>query len=217
MDSIATLLLVPSVMINRVVPPDLEVFRSNTDSTNPFPSGTRMPMLGIYCAWVAENRQRLRVDDARKEAQWADSPTAGAGIFSYLGYPVLWPNGEVFGTICAIDTRENKWEKQSDSLIQTFRDTIELNLALVAAMEELNKKNQELELALTEVKTLQGLLPICAYCKKIRDDKGYWSQIESYIGKCSGLQFSHGVCPECAQKVYSEIIAPESETETKPS
>jgi ABC-type phosphate/phosphonate transport system substrate-binding protein len=63
----------------------------------------------------------------------------------------------------------------------------------------------ELKDALNNVKTLKGLLPICASCKKIRDDKGYWSQIEEYIGSHSDAQFSHGICPECMKKLYPQF------------
>ena len=161
-------------------------------------------MLGIYCETTARTRQRNQVEDARKDPLWANSPTANAGIFSYLGFPVFWPSGEVFGTICAIDTKANKWLSPSDALLQTVKDAVEAHLALVITMEELNKKNQELELTLSEVKTLQGFLPICASCKKIRDDKGYWNQIEKYILDHSDVQFSHGICPECAKKLYPE-------------
>ena len=58
--------------------------------------------------------------------------------------------------------------------------------------------------ALEKVKTLRGLVPICANCKKIRDDKGYWNQIEGYIQKYSEVKFSHGMCPECSDKLYGE-------------
>jgi hypothetical protein len=63
----------------------------------------------------------------------------------------------------------------------------------------------ELKAALSEVKTLSGLVPICASCKKIRDDQGYWNQIESYIRDHSDAQFSHSICPECAKKLYPKI------------
>ena len=63
----------------------------------------------------------------------------------------------------------------------------------------------ELKDALREVKTLSGLLPICASCKKIRDDSGYWNQIESYISDHSEAEFSHSICPECSKKLYPEI------------
>jgi hypothetical protein len=69
---------------------------------------------------------------------------------------------------------------------------------------ELEAKNQELEQALGEVKQLSGLLPICAWCQKVRDDQGYWSQIESYIQQHSDAQFSHSICPDCAKKMDSE-------------
>lgn len=63
----------------------------------------------------------------------------------------------------------------------------------------------ELQQALANVKTLSGMLPICARCKKIRDDRGYWNQIESYISKHSDTVFSHGLCPDCASDLYPEI------------
>ena len=63
----------------------------------------------------------------------------------------------------------------------------------------------DLQKSLSEVKTLRGFLPICSHCKKIRDDKGYWNQIESYIQEHSETEFSHGICPECAKKYYPDI------------
>lgn len=71
--------------------------------------------------------------------------------------------------------------------------------------EEREKLIVQLQKALTEVKTLSGLLPICAHCKNIRDDKGYWSKIETYIHKHSDAEFSHGICPECAKKFYPDF------------
>jgi len=63
----------------------------------------------------------------------------------------------------------------------------------------------ELEGALSEVKQLSGLLPICSYCKKIRDDKGYWTQLESYIHKHSEAEFSHGICEDCVTKHFPDV------------
>ena len=86
------------------------------------------------------------------------------------------------------------------------------NEKLLAEIEERKKAEAEkekliLELrkALQEVKVLSGFLPICASCKKIRDDKGYWNQIEEYIRKHSHAEFSHGICPDCSKKLYPDI------------
>jgi len=70
------------------------------------------------------------------------------------------------------------------------------------AHEERERLIMELQHALSQVKTLKGLLPICASCKKIRNDEGYWEQIEVYIKEHSEADFTHGICPECAKKIY---------------
>jgi PAS domain S-box-containing protein len=79
-----------------------------------------------------------------------------------------------------------------------FEDITERKLAEI----EKEKLIGELQEALSKVKLLSGFLPICASCKKIRDDKGYWQQIEEYIHTHSEAEFSHGICPECAKKIY---------------
>lgn len=75
----------------------------------------------------------------------------------------------------------------------------------IQAEKEQERLISELQEALAQVKKLSGLLPICMSCKKIRDDQGYWQQIEAYIRDRSEAQFSHGICPECARKLYPEI------------
>jgi hypothetical protein len=70
---------------------------------------------------------------------------------------------------------------------------------------ELEKSNNELKDALANIKQLTGMLPICASCKQIRDDKGYWKSVESYISEHSKAVFSHGICPECEKKMYGDL------------
>jgi hypothetical protein len=66
----------------------------------------------------------------------------------------------------------------------------------------------ELRQALSKVKQLKGLLPICASCKKIRDDSGYWQQIELYLRQHSEADFSHGICPDCRDQLYGDLLGP---------
>ena len=81
----------------------------------------------------------------------------------------------------------------------------DLNLQLTKEVHNHKKTIDELELTLKEVKTLSGLLPICSHCKNIRNDKGYWQRVESYIGEHSEAKFSHGICPDCLKKYYPEF------------
>ena len=64
----------------------------------------------------------------------------------------------------------------------------------------------DLKKALAEIKTLRGIVPICSFCKHIRDDEGFWNKVESYVGKHTHAKFSHGVCPDCARKHYPEMF-----------
>jgi AmiR/NasT family two-component response regulator len=83
---------------------------------------------------------------------------------------------------------------------------ITIAIARFDDLMELRRLNSELQDALAKVRTLSGLLPICSSCKKIRDDEGYWNQLEAYIQEHSNAVFSHGLCPECAKKLYPEVF-----------
>jgi hypothetical protein len=82
------------------------------------------------------------------------------------------------------------------------------------ALQETNKKLTE---SLANVRTLSGLLPICAGCKKIRDDKGYWNQIELYVRDHTNAEFTHGLCPACIKKYYPEYSEENGDKKEKPS
>ena len=67
------------------------------------------------------------------------------------------------------------------------------------------ERTQQLQAALDKMEVLRGLLPICSSCKKIRDDQGYWKQVEHFVEEHTGARFSHGLCPECITKLYGKI------------
>jgi DNA-binding response OmpR family regulator len=98
-----------------------------------------------------------------------------------------------------------------DYLVKPFdKDELYARLKVGARVVELQSslagQVKELEESLSRVKLLQGLLPICTYCKKIRNDKNYWEQVEGYLSKHSEAQFSHGICPECYEEHLSKEI-----------
>ncbi|MDD4923707.1 MAG: hypothetical protein PHF74_02570 [Dehalococcoidales bacterium] len=89
---------------------------------------------------------------------------------------------------------DEKWNETISSIMNE----------LVAAKRDLQKKNAELIEALEKVKTLEGLLPICSWCKNIRDDAGYWTSVEEYLSTHTDVSFTHGMCPSCLKKYYPE-------------
>jgi DNA-binding response OmpR family regulator len=88
---------------------------------------------------------------------------------------------------------------------EELRARVEVGVQVVRLQCQLKERVQELEEALVRVTQLQGLLPICAYCKSIRDDNDYWHRVESYISQHSAAHFSHGICPDC----YDQIVVPQ--------
>lgn len=86
-------------------------------------------------------------------------------------------------------------------LIGSIHDITELR----SAERELKAEKERLVEALAEIKTLRGIIPICSYCKKIRDDEGYWQQIEEYVSEHSEALFSHGICRQCSHKWFPEL------------
>lgn len=86
-----------------------------------------------------------------------------------------------------------------------LRSKVAVFVQLHQQSKALQRTIADLREALEKVNTLSGLLPICSNCKQIRDDKGYWNQIEVYISEHSKAEFSHGICPECVKKLYPEL------------
>ncbi len=111
----------------------------------------------------------------------------------------------------SLERIEEKVGERTAELVEANRRLKEEILEREQAEEEKRELIDTLEKTLSEVKTLSGLLPICAACKKIRDDRGYWKQIESYLSEHSNAVFSHSICPECSRKLYPELDEPDED------
>ncbi len=83
---------------------------------------------------------------------------------------------------------------------EELRARVRVGFRVLDLQEKLAQRVDDLEQAISQIKQLQGLLPICSYCKKIRDDGNYWQQVEEYLGQHSEVKFSHGICPVCYEK-----------------
>jgi PleD family two-component response regulator len=100
--------------------------------------------------------------------------------------------------------------------VQEVYARVRTHLAIRQLQRELEQRVADLEEALSQVRTLKGLLPICARCKAIRDDKGYWQKVETYVMAHSEAEFSHGLCPQCARELYPELYEDEEQPPATP-
>jgi phosphoserine phosphatase RsbU/P len=121
---------------------------------------------------------------------------------------VLTARGDRESLVTVLDAGANDFLSKPFDAAE-LRARVEVGRRLVEMEAALDARIGELRQALEQVKTLRGLVPICAHCKKIRDDKGYWRQVEEYVKTHTHAEFSHGICPDCMQAHYGELLAVE--------
>jgi GAF domain-containing protein len=174
------------------------------------------------CGTAAYLAKRVVVEDVMIDPKWTAfrDYTARADLRACWSQPIFSSRQRVLGTFAmyyrkprlpsishvqfiessahlagvAIERAETERE------LETYRTELEQRVAGRTA--ELEKANQDLRRAMADIKVLSGMLPICSACKRVRDDSGYWAQIEQYIAERSSAEFTHGICPDCADKYY---------------
>ena len=146
---------------------------------------------------VRSGLERCLTGETDVQEFWYQFRNRSPGYYRISRYPVRDPDGAVSGVAVSIhDLTE----------IQQVREELRTaNKALATTGAELQKRNADLEAALARVKRLSGLLPICASCKKIRDERDYWRQVDEYVSEHSEAEFTHSICPDCLARLYPEM------------
>ncbi len=152
-----------------------------------------------FCAHTIFQGKMLVVEDATEDVRFSSNPlvTGDPSIRFYAGAPLLTSEGHGLGSLCVIDRRVRKLNAEQTAALEALA-------RMVVTKLELRRVSHELAEAAANLKTLSGLVPICAGCKGIRDDKGYWQRVETYIREHTEAEFTHGICPSCAKKQLAE-------------
>lgn len=205
--------------VMRIQGEDLKVFITSDTHDNPLGVGTggTLKGSGSYCEAVIESRSPLAIHDATHETRWAGRPELELGLISYLGYPILHADGTVFGTLCIFDDKANRFGDRFDDLMRAFAGLIESHLALADLNTELQARGDELRRQTREIRALRALIPVCAWCKDVRDDAGYWHEVGHYLAMQTGLDVTHGVCPDCLVEHFPEEAQTASPSIARPS
>jgi hypothetical protein len=181
------------------------------------PGGRKVEIHYTALEFSAPEKIRFRYRLEGSEKEWVEAGTRRVAYYTNLA-----PGDYRFRVIAS--NTDGVWDPRGTELafsLQPFFYQTRLFQGLVIAAVALLltglyrlrvrrlERNEELlrervDAAVAQVKVLGGMLPICASCKKIRDDRGYWSQIESYIREHSQAEFSHGICPDCLKKLYPD-------------
>jgi PAS domain S-box-containing protein len=126
---LAEIMHVPAALVMQVEPPNIKVFVSSESARNPYEQGELASLsTGLYCETVMKTRQPLLVPDAVDDEEWKSNPDIKLGMISYFGLPIVWPNGDIFGTICVLDNKKNDHGELHKKLLSQFRDLIQEDL-----------------------------------------------------------------------------------------
>jgi len=127
----AEIMKVPAGLIMKVDSPYIEVFKSSQNEDNPYKAGDKDHLSGLYCEKVISSGEKLLVPHAQSDEEWRDNPDIELGMVSYLGFPLKWPDGEVFGTICVLDSKENRYSKKLENVMKQYQELVETHLILI--------------------------------------------------------------------------------------
>ena len=149
LDLAAEIVDVPSGLIMKLNEDNIEVYLKSRTSGNPYKAGGKEELkYGLYCETVIGTQKELLVPDARKDPVWKDNnPDIDLNMVSYLGFPINWPDGEVFGTVCLLDDEENHFGELYERFLNKVKSYIETDLELLVSNQQLKNKTEELEQA----------------------------------------------------------------------
>ncbi len=165
-------------------------------------TASETPRDQAFCAYTILQSDMLIVEDATRDERFRDNPLVvnNPGIRFYAGAPLQTSDGFGLGSVCVIDHKPRRLSlEQAEALTRLSR--------MVMLQFEYRESCARLAEALKNVKTLSGLLPICSYCKQVRNDSGYWQQVEAYIQSRSEARFTHGICAKCHDEQLALFMA----------
>jgi hypothetical protein len=167
-----------------------------------------MPIRGLREQCYREQRATYHNDFM--QSHWIGFMPAGHVILRNVMFAPLILEGVAVGII-GLANKNGDFDDRDAEMATAFGEMAAIALQNSRSLDERNQAQEEQERliseltqALTQVKQLSGIIPICMSCKKIRDDEGYWEQVEVYVQNHSEADFSHGICPECLQRLYPE-------------
>ncbi len=134
-DLLAKIIGIPAALIMKVENDFMEVLISSRSANNPYQAGYKEHWNGLYCETVIKSQNKLKVANALKDEKWDKNPDLKLGMVSYYGFPLNFPNGEPFGTICVLDRKENPFSEEHEQLLMQFRRVVELDLAMIQSLK----------------------------------------------------------------------------------
>ncbi len=199
-DSAADILGVHAGLITQVDNERIRILLSSHTRGNPYTAGyvAQYPDSDWFCECTLKLRDLHLIADARRDARWEKNPAVtDFGIVSYMGMPIMSPDGKDFGTVCFLDDKANPHNDLNIKILRQVKRMIELSLRVIYKAEAISRQERLPD-------GLSRIYPICSHCGNIREASGDWIPLERYLKEVTGTTATYGICPECLKKGSGE-------------
>lgn len=160
-----------------------------------------MPIRGLRA--TTYNTHKASYDNDFMNSEWMKYMPEGHVVLKNVMFAPLNLEGKTVGLL-GLGNKPSDFTDADAEIATVFGELAAIALANSRYLDQLNQKNQALEHALSEIKTLRSILPMCSNCRKVRDDEGLWEKLEAYVSDHTDTRFSHGLCPDCIRELYPE-------------
>lgn len=173
------------------------------------------PIEHAFCAHAIKQESIFLVPDATKDSRFQHNPfvTGDPHIRFYAGAPLITPEGVPLGTLCAIDRQPREFSPEQQAALSALARQVMQAMELRKTVAQLRAAIEAKEQSQKQVAQLEELLPMCAWCRKVRDDDSFWHHVEEYLAARTGVSVSHGICPDCAKQFTAELDEKKAEKE----
>jgi PAS domain S-box-containing protein len=215
-DLLANIMHVPSAVVTQLEPPNdisYKVLVSSQSNGNPFPADQTFSMeIGTFCETVIKSRRPLLVTNAREAVEWQSAPELGVGMVSYLGLPVLWPDGRVFGTICVLDDQANQYSDVYQEVLLQCRDVLQVDLQTLARLgEELEEQKAHLSQLFARVP--EAVVMVDGSARIARVNPAFTKIFGYTAGEAIGRRIQDLLAPDDLQEEADSFIYRMAETD----
>lgn len=165
------------------------------------------PLDSSICRHAILQNKLFVIPDTTADERFKNNPlvTGSPHLRFYAGALLQSSEGLPLGTLCVLDYRTRKITEEEGHVLQILARQVMNLLELRLTARQLAIRNQELEAARLQIKSLEGILPVCAQCKKVRDENNQWDTFEGYLAKHTEVNFTHGLCPTCVESYMAEL------------